>query len=290
MKLITQVSIPRLDVELSLQDGITLLGSCFSDEIGSKMADAGFNICANPFGTLYNPASIAAAVKRLDSAKPYDESDCVQVGAGSCLFCSFEHHTSFARKSAELFLENANARLSESVKLWKNSNKAVITLGTAFVWEHRDAGIVANCLKRDAKEFTRRMLDVDICAQLLASIVNAHPEKEFIFTVSPIRHLSQGAHENTLSKSTLHLAVQRTLEEASAKGIRAAYFPAWEILSDELRDYRFYGDDLVHPSQTAIGIIWERLLEAAVRRSDMAGIAENEKTARRAAHRPLNEL
>ena len=292
-KLSTPVDAVPSRVKCSLSDSIMLLGSCFADEMACRMADAGFRIVSNPFGTLYNPASIASAVQRLDCAKPFGPEDCVQMGAGSSLVCSFGHHTSFARADAEAFLANANASLDEAVSFWQACSKVIITLGTAFVWEHENFGIVSNCLKRDAREFRHYMLSVDKCASLLRQIVSSHPEKDFIFTVSPIRHLSQGAHRNTLSKATLHMAVHRLMEVVNAfeaSGVACAgvdYFPAWEILYDELRDYRFYSEDLVHPSKTAADIIWERFLLSSVPVCDINAVRENEKASRRAAHRSI---
>ena len=282
MKLFTPVSPERSCVSISLSDRVMLLGSCFSDEIASRMHQAGFSICANPFGKLYNPASLSDAVERLQSGRKFTEDDCVTMGAGSGLVCSFRHHTSFARPDAGSFLENANARLEEACGFWHDCNKVIVTLGTAFVWDHRERGIVSNCLKRDASEFRHYMLSVEQCAALLEKIKVNAPGKQFIFTVSPIRHMSMGAHQNTLSKSTLHLAVDRMLQDGTV-----SYFPACEILCDELRDYRFYAEDLVHPSKMAADIIWERFKESAVPKEELVTVAENEKAAKRGMHRSL---
>ncbi|MBO4567058.1 MAG: GSCFA domain-containing protein [Bacteroidales bacterium] len=276
MKFFSQVVFPPLESPFCLQDRIVLLGSCFADSIGEKMAAAGFDVMVNPFGTLYNPASIEQAVQRLDSGKPFGPEDCVQMGAGAGRICSFWHHTSFARATAEEFLSNANAKLQQASEFWKSANRLVLTLGTSFVWRH-DGRIVANCLKRPAGEFTREMLTVEQSSECLRSIASAHPEKKILLTVSPIRHLGDGAHANALSKARLLLA---------ADTIAAEYFPAYEIMMDELRDYRFYADDLVHPSPAAVSYIWERFLATAVLPSDLDQISRNEKAARQMTHRP----
>ena len=156
-------------------------------------------------------------------------------------------------------------------------NVLVITLGTSFAWYH-DGTVAANCLKRPAAEFTRSMLSVEESSACLRAIADAHPEKRLLLTVSPIRHLGDGAHSNAVSKARLLLAAD------SIEG--ADYFPAYELLLDELRDYRFYADDLVHPSASAVEFIWERFLEAFVSPSDLERIAANEKAARQSAHRP----
>ena len=286
MKLYTEVSAEKLST-IFLTDPVCSLGSCFADEMGARLSAAGFDVLRNPFGTLYNPASIAAAVQRLDSAEPFTEADCVEMGAGAGLVCSFSHHTSFARPTAEEFLAYANARLIEDSNRWRACRHVLVTLGTAWVWralQRPGAPVVANCLKRPAAEFSHEMLGVDACAALLRGIIEAHPDKHFILTVSPIRHLGDGAHANTLSKSTLHLAVESVLSSSTA---RAEYFPAYEIVQDELRDYRFYADDLVHPAPAAVQLVWERFLDACTDPADRPAILAAERAARAAAHRPL---
>ncbi len=279
MKLFTEIPCEKV-AELALSDRICVLGSCFADEIGARMEAAGFDVLRNPFGTLYNPASIAAAVARLDNAEPFTPEDCVEMGAGAGRICSFSHHTSFARPTAEEFLAHANERLAEASARWCACKRVILTLGTAWVWralERPGQPVVANCLKRPAREFAHELLSVEACTELLRGIIEAHPDKQFILTVSPIRHLGDGAHANTVSKSTLHLAIQQ---------LPVAYFPAYEIVMDELRDYRFYADDLVHPAPAAIQIIWERFLDACTLPSERERILAAERASRAAAHRP----
>lgn len=280
MKLTTPVEMEKTPFRIGLGNKTMVLGSCFADNIGKHMLDAGFDVMINPFGTLYNPASIESAVSRLDRAEPFEDRDCVEMGAGAGLVCSFEHHTSFARKDAGEFLENANSRLREASCFWKECDRAIITLGTAMVWKHCGR-VVSNCLKRPGNEFTHEMLNTHEIVSSIRSIVSGHPEKEFLFTVSPVRHLGDGAHANTLSKAALQLAVE------ACRDLGIGYFPAYEIVCDELRDYRFYAEDLVHPSKTAIDIIWERFTGTMVPESDLARILENEKTTRRMAHRQM---
>ncbi len=274
IKLITPVSCTPLADRIRLDDDITLLGSCFVDNIAARLQDAGFKAHNNPFGTIYNPASIAGAVHLLDSGRMFTEEDCVQMGAGVDKICSFYHHTSFARPTTEEFLANANEALLQAREDWHKSKWVIITLGTAFVWTH-SGKVVSNCLKRPGTEFEHFMLSIEDVKRYLTEITDKHPEKRFIFTVSPIRHLSDGAHSNTLSKSTLHLALSQ---------MNVDYFPAYEILMDELRDYRFYADDLVHPSATAVDIIWERFLDYATDENERSQIEQNEKTSRGLKH------
>ena len=157
------------------------------------------------------------------------------MGAGSGRICSFSHHTTFSRPTAEEFLSVANRSLEEASARWKAASKVIVTLGTAWCFEHIASGeIVSNCLKRDAKEFSRRRLSVSEVSALLGNMVTRFPDKSFIFTVSPIRHLKDGAHGNQLSKSVLLLAIEETTGRFPE---RTDYFPAYEIFMDELRDY-----------------------------------------------------
>ena len=286
LKLQTPVPVGKSKVEVSPDDRIFVIGSCFADNIGERMTELGFDVCANPFGTLYNPVSVCNSVSRLASAVPFSEDECVEMGAGAGLVCSFSHHTSFARSTAEDFLANANSSLATASKAWKEARKVIITLGTAWCFEYIPSGeIVSNCLKIDQKLFRRKRLSVRETAILLRNLVGKNPGKEFIFTVSPIRHMKDGAHGNQLSKSILLLAIE---EVCDAFPDRCEYFPAYEILLDELRDYRFYADDLVHPSQQAVAHIWNRFVEFAVPPSCHAELEARWKESRRLHHRNIH--
>ena len=286
MKLQTPVTFPASRITVTHGDRIMAVGSCFADRIGERLLHGGFDACVNPFGTLYNPISLAGALSRLCDGRPFTESECVEMGAGAGLVCSFSHHTSFARETAEAFLDHANARLEEAGAFWKDCNKVLVTLGTVFCWLH-DGTVVANCLKRPAAEFERVEMSLEQVTAVLRSIVLSSPDKEFIFSVSPIRHLADGAHLNQLSKSTLLLAVDTLLRDPVV-GQRCEYFPAYEILMDELRDYRFYAEDMTHPTTQAADYIWERFVEFAVPEEDRPRVAAAEKAWRAAQHRPLH--
>ena len=235
-------------MKISRTDRIMVLGSCFATNVGQRLLDSGYDVCINPFGTIFNPESIARSVTRLRSAEPFNSSDCIEMGAGAGKICSFWHHTSFARPTAEEFISNANARLAEAAENWRRCNKVIVTFGTAQVWR-RNGWTVSNCLKRPGYEFTHEMLSLDEVEECIRTICT--DGKEFLFTVSPVRHLGEGAHVNTISKSLLQLAIHRT-------GVD--YFPSYEIVLDELRDYRFFNEDGVHPSPEAIDIVFKRFL------------------------------
>ena len=277
MKLQTPVTLEPAPVSVSYGDRILVLGSCFADEIGRRLSEAGFRVLTNPFGTLYNPVSIGNALARLSSGVPFTEQDVVEMGAGAGKVCSFWHHTSFARDTAEAFLENANQSLEEAAAFWKDCNKVIVTLGTAWAFRQNDTGeTVANCLKRPDAEFTRYRLTVSQVSTILNGLLQKNPGREFIFTVSPIRHLADGAHGNQLSKSTLLLATE---------GL--PYFPAYEIMMDELRDYRWWAEDMVHPTQQAAAYLCDRFIEWALPVREWDLYESKMKEWRRSRHRPL---
>lgn len=286
MKWQTPVAEGKCSVPLRAGDEIMVLGSCFADETGRRLAECGLDVCVNPFGTLYNPVSVCNSISRLQCGVPFTQEECVEMGAGAGLVCSFSHHTSFARPTPEAFLEHANAALETASARWKSASKVLITLGTAWCWRHLPEGeIVSNCLKRPAGEFSRERLTVPQTAALLKSLVQRYPDKFFVFTVSPIRHLSDGAHGNQVSKSILLLALE---EVCAAFPDRTVYFPAYEILLDELRDYRFYAEDMVHPSLQAAEYVFGKFLSFAFPDEERSRLEERRKAFKASQHRPMH--
>lgn len=281
MKLQTPVADEKCRVGISYDDKIMMLGSCFSDNIGKRLSELGFDICVNPFGTLYNPASIASAVSRLVNGEHFTEKDCVEIGAGCERVCSFSHHTSFSGTDAKEFLTKANDALDNASRFFRECNKVIITLGTSWCFRHIGTGsIVSNCLKHPAAEFQRERLEVQEIADLLKEIMNTDcgKRKEYIFTVSPIRHFKDGAHGNQLSKAGLLLGIDSVI------GDRAEYFPAYEIVMDELRDYRFYAEDMCHPTSQTTEYILERFLGWALPADEKQVLEENIRRFRRSCH------
>jgi hypothetical protein len=258
-----------------------MLGSCFSDNIGKRLSELGFDVCVNPFGTLYNPASIASAVSRLVNGEHFTEKDCVEIGAGCERVCSFSHHTSFSGTDAKEFLTKANDALDTASLFFRECNKVIITLGTSWCFRHIGTGsIVSNCLKHPAAEFQRERLEVQEIATLLKDIIETDcgKRKEYIFTVSPIRHFKDGAHGNQLSKAGLLLGIDSVI------GDHADYFPAYEIVMDELRDYRFYAEDMCHPTSQTTEYILERFLGWALPADEKQVLEENIRRFRRSCH------
>ena len=300
MKLQTPVADEPCKVGISYEDKIMMLGSCFTDNIGKQLVDYGFDVCVNPFGTLYNPVSILRSVERLISGTPFIAEDCVQIGAGDTRWCSFSHHTSFARASREEFLEHANMALKAAHEHFLSCTKVIITLGTSWCFRHKESdAIVSNCLKHPASEFFRERLSAAEVTEALRRIVELCCEssagvcpKQFIFTVSPIRHFKDGAHGNQISKSALLLGIDDLLAGLPADLSMnpfyfADYFPAYEIVMDELRDYRFYAEDMCHPTQQTVDYIRERFLGWALHADESPRLQEKIREYRRSCHIPL---
>lgn len=287
LKLQTPVECGRSPFTISYRDRIMVLGSCFADNAGRRMAEAGLDVCVNPFGTLYNPQSICNSVERLENGTEFTAGDCEMMGSGAGLVCSFSHHTSFARQTEAEFLENANGRLREAAEFYRQADIVVITLGTSWCYRHIGKDIiVSNCLKRNAKEFVRERLEPEQTFNMLSKIISGKTSgKKIILTVSPIRHLKDGAHGNAVSKASLLLAAERLY---NAFPDRCTYFPAYEIMTDELRDYRFYAEDMVHPSEQAVRYIWERFCDFALADEDRPLLAAKEKEFRQSQHRKMH--
>lgn len=284
IKLQTTVDAGRSRFGVSLSNHVLILGSCFADGVGAKLVSGGFDALVNPFGTLYNPVSILNSLERIASGRHFTEADAVMMGAGSSLWCSHSHHTSFARADIEEFLNDANAALDAARQFWERCDRIIVTLGTSWVWE-KDGHVVSNCLKRNVSEFVHRSLSVAEVEAALEGILSlAGSGRKVIFTVSPVRHLWNGAHSNQLSKATLLLAADSIV---SAHPDGAEYFPAYETVLDELRDYRFYGDDMTHPTALAVGCVWEKFRDFAVPAGEFDDVARAMKAFRAAGHRPL---
>lgn len=236
------------------------VGSCFSDEIGHRMAADGFNVLANPLGTLFNPASICRQLRRVAGGNLYSASDLYQLNG---FWHSPDFHSSFSDPDRDAALMKINGAISTLHEALPSLRWLLLTLGSARAFVAKDTGcVVANCHKLPAACFEICDLSLDnITADLgstLELLRSQAPQLKVILTVSPVRHKSYGMHADKLSKARLLLAADNicdTMEDT-------VYFPAYEILDDELRDYRFYAADMVHPSEAAAGYIYSRFSEA----------------------------
>ena len=294
MKLQTTVDIKPSGWKIGYEDKILMLGSCFSDEIGEQMKQRNLQVTCNPFGTLYNPLSIANAIN-LQILK----SSNLQIINHDGLWHSMAHHGSFSRPTKE----ETEAAVMQSVETMQRAlaeaTVVIVTFGTAWVYE-MGGQIVGNCHKLPADTFTRRRLTVDEIVAAWQPIIARYPDKHWLFTVSPIRHIKDGLHENQLSKATLLMAVNELVNQSYSPqdGLSAersvfcqakpVYFPSYEILLDELRDYRFYADDLVHPSSLAVNYIWERFVETFCTNGTRNQMQIEHKQWKFEHHRPLH--
>lgn len=269
MNLSTDVKIQPIEQRIVYGDRLLFLGSCFADEIGNICKGLGFDALVNPFGVLFNPASICQSVERLESGKVYTKDDVIEVGGE--FFCTFSHNTEFWNPSPERLLETVNGSLNSARQHFLQTKWIVISLGTSRIYRHKQRGlIVSNCHKLPSQLFQREFLTAEQSTELLSQLVEKHKDKQFIFTISPLRHLKDGLHENQISKAALLLAV----DEICKRFGNTHYFPAFEILLDELRDYRFYKEDMIHPTEQAVRYIWERFTDFAIAESEMPAMKQ----------------
>lgn len=269
MNLSTDVKIQPIEQRIVYGDRLLFLGSCFADEIGNICKGLVFDALVNPFGVLFNPASICQSVERLESGKVYTKDDVIEVGGE--FFCTFSHNTEFWNPSPEKLLETVNGSLNSARQHFLQTKWIVISLGTSWIYRHKQRGlIVSNCHKLPSQLFQREFLTAEQSTELLSQLVEKHKDKQFIFTISPLRHLKDGLHENQISKAALLLAV----DEICKRFGNTHYFPAFEILLDELRDYRFYKEDMIHPTEQAVRYIWERFTDFAIAESEMPAMKQ----------------
>ena len=271
---------------ITYKDKIMMLGSCFAENMGEKLQKAKFRILVNPFGVIYNPESVRISVLRILEEKLFTEDEIFE-HEGS--WKSFRHHSRFSALTLAHFLENANQKLEEAADFFQNIDILIITFGTAWIYTLKESEtVVSNCHKLPASFFSRKRLSVEYIvetyAELIAALLKRRPALQILFTVSPVRHWKDGAHENQVSKAILLLAIEQIRRLFPDN---TAYFPAYEIVLDELRDYRFYADDMIHPNETAIGYIWERFSDTFFSAETRKQIAEIEKLLAATQHRPF---
>ena len=281
MKFRTEIEIAPLAEGVDYDAKIFALGSCFAENISERLKKAKFSVVTNPFGVLFNPFSIANALERLDEARTFAVCD---IKAGRESFFSYDAHSSLDGKSHTEAFANMNRAVALGSKALQEADWVILTFGTAWVYE-REGRVVANCHKQPAKEFCRRRLSVQEIVERYESLFEGVlRDKRVILTVSPVRHVGDGLQENSVSKATLRLAV----EELVAKYENASYFPSYEIVVDDLRDYRYYGDDLAHPSKMAVDYIWEKFCDAVLAKSAREKLPQVAQIVAAAEHRPFN--
>jgi len=288
MSFFTEIQIPEFPWKMDYSKNMMFFGSCFSENIGQKLIDLKFQVDMNPFGILYNPESIANSIKMLLEKRIFTENDLFN---DQGLWSSFYHHSRFSDVDREVALEKINSRISLSHEFLKKADFLAITFGTAWVYELKKTGrIVSNCHKVPAAEFKRFRLGVyeitEVYRELLVELWKFNSDLKVIFTVSPIRHWKDGAIENQVSKATLLLAIDQLKTGFGDQG--CSYFPSYELMMDELRDYRFYAEDMLHLSPVATDYIFDHFSKVMISKESL-DVSKNIMKIRKAVlHRPVN--
>ena len=281
----TEVNIPPSDHRINYRSGILFMGSCFTENIGSRMCELQFPVDVNPFGICYNPSSVSRNLWTLFDGKEYKKKDLSRLNDK---WFSFDHHSQFSHPDPDSCLQNINHRIRASRKLLYHTRTLILTWGTAWVYVHRkSANVVSNCHKKPSKEFQRYLLSVtqivDTYTKMFTRIRRDIPDMHVILSVSPVRHWKDGAPMNTVSKSTLVLAAHQLTEMFSY----CEYFPAYEIAMDDLRDYRFYEADMLHPNRQMIDYIWEKFSGTFLDTETHQIMAEIQKLVSAKSHKPF---
>lgn len=287
MEFRTKVNIESSGLTIDYDTRLCLFGSCFIEHIGRYLNQNKFNAQVNPFGVLYNPLSISQSIGLLLDDRIFSESDLIH---DKGLYHSFDYHGSFSSPESSIILNSINDASQIASQTIKNADLLIITFGTSFVYEYIPTGkIVSNCHKIQANQFRRfRLREEEIVLEWLSLIdrlIFIKPTIKILFTVSPIRHLKDGAHGNQLSKATLLMAIDQIVAERK----NCYYFPSYEIMLDELRDYRFYADDMLHPSSMAIEYIWKIFSESYFSPATHSILKQWNSLLRSINHRPFNE-
>ncbi|MFK8061040.1 MAG: GSCFA domain-containing protein [Polaribacter sp.] len=288
MKLQTQLPIKKQTRNsVDYNSKLLLLGSCFSENIGEKLNYFKFQATQNPFGILFHPKAIEKFILNTVNDKIYSENDLIYQNER---WHSFDAHSCLSSPDKNKLLENLNLAVSSTKKQLETTSHIIITLGTSWVYRFIETdAIVANCHKIPQKKFLKELLSVDEIREsleaILALIKSVNKHVNVIFTISPVRHIKDGFVENTISKSHLISAIHSVID--IRKNIH--YFPSYEIMMDELRDYRFYAEDMIHPNKTAINYIWEKFTETWFSENSRETMLKIEMIQKGISHKPFNE-
>ena len=289
MQFRTQIPIPKSNFPIDYNSKIVSLGSCFAENMAEKLDYYKFQNNCNPFGIIFNPVSIEKMIYRIVNQIFYSEND---IFFHNERWHCYEVHSDWSNYNAAEFLENLNAVLRTSLIQLFQASHIIITYGTSWVYRNTESNaIVANCHKVEQKEFKKEILSIETIEKSIQNTIGyfqiINPNVNFIFTVSPVRHLKDGFVENQLSKAHLISAIYQQLQTEQCK-LNTEYFPSYEIMMDELRDYRFYAEDMIHPSEVAIDYIWQRFSETTISEENHSIMNEIEIIQKGLAHRPFN--
>jgi len=284
----TEIEIPKYKWSAGYKDKLIFMGSCFSENIGEQLRRLKFNTDINPFGALYNPSSVLKSIKILLSEKQYKKEDLFKKDG---IWGSFDHHGKFSCDTEKKTLQKINDRINFSRPYLKQANYLFITFGTSWVYHLKSTGeIVSNCHKFAENNFQRELLSpekiIKEYKKFLPELWTANPNLKIIFTVSPIRHKRDGYIDNQISKSVLIYAIHQIIETFGKD--RCNYFPSYEIMMDELRDYRFYDSDMIHPGQVAIDYILEKIKSTLISKESLILMEKISKIIKAREHRILH--
>ena len=285
MEFRTELMSKPVEKKLEYSSRALLIGSCFSHNIGDLLKERYFNVLINPFGTVYNPVSIQRQLNNVLKTKVISNNDLVEINK---IYCHHDYHSSFNNTDIHKVSLNINEAIEQCFSFIKNVDWIFITLGTSWVYEIKDTNkIVANCHKRPSTAFIKRLLTLEEINSSLDNInvllKSINPEINLVYTLSPVRHIKDGIEENSLSKALLKVSINNQILKNNS-----LYFPSYEYIMDDLRDYRFYDEDLIHPNATAIKYIWKKFTETYFSKSTSNKIMEVEKINLFLNHRPFN--
>lgn len=282
----TVIPVPASENKVTYSRSCILIGSCFTENMGNLLTQHKLPVVVNPSGITYNPKSVKTNLERILKGHEYSIDD---LSCNNQLYFSFDHHSQFSNICPHECLNRINTSFRKAQEELKSCSHLFITFGTAYYYRLKSTNqVVSNCHKLPDKDFNRSMLDVqEIVAdysKLIPELLRYNQELQIVFTVSPIRHWKDGAHENQLSKSVLLLAIHQ-LQQTFAK---IDYFPAYELMLDELRDYRFYEEDMLHPNKTAIEFIWKRFYSCFMDKTTQSTMQEIKNIYLARHHKPFN--
>ncbi|MCA1966506.1 MAG: GSCFA domain-containing protein [Flavobacterium sp.] len=295
MQFTTKIPVQKSSFPIDYDSKVMLLGSCFAENMGNKFDYFKFQATTNPFGIIFNAVSLEKLIRRSVENRTFTESD---IFFHNDLWHCYEVHSELSNSDKDGFLESLNDIIRSTNKQLNDSTHIIITLGTSWAYRNIESNeIVANCHKVPQKQFTKELLSIHQTEESLQSIISlihsVNPNCNFIFTVSPVRHIKDGFIENTLSKAHLISAIHSVLNQKISTSLELTtqnntYFPAYEIMMDELRDYRFYAEDMLHPSQTAVDYIWIQFFENYISESQFGLMNEICSIQKGLKHRPFN--
>lgn len=289
MQFRTQILISKSNSPIDYNSKVLSMGSCFAENMAEKFDYFKFQNETNPFGIIFNPVSIAKLFERVCKEEGFEEKD---VFFHNERWHSFEVHSDLSNADRQELLETLNKAILETNKQLKEATHLIITFGTSWIYKVLEKDeVVANCHKVPQKQFSKELLSVEVIQKSIQNTIDLvqalNPKINFIFTISPVRHIKDGFVENQLSKSHLFTALHSILNTEHSK-LNTAYFPSYEIMMDELRDYRFYGEDMLHPNQIAIDYIWKLFSENYISENSLSTMLEVDEIQKSLRHRSFN--